>query len=74
MNIRNNFLWIGTQNGLTKHTLKKTLVSRINKGSEYYSKNEYNEVLLNNSLIDSSVLITFSTYLSDFTFFDVLII
>ena len=35
---KNNFLWIGTQNGLTKHTLKKTLVSRINEGSEYYSK------------------------------------
>ena len=62
VNIRNNFLWIGTQNGLTKHTLKKTLVSRINKGSEYYSKNEYYEVLLNNGVFSITDIPNKNTY------------
>ena len=62
VNIRNNFLWIGTQNGLTKHTLKKTLVSRVNEGSEYYSKNEFYEVLLNNGVFSITDIPNKNTY------------
>jgi len=50
VDLKNNLLWIGTQNGLAKFTLEKKLVSRINEGSEFYSKNELFEVVLNNGV------------------------
>ena len=62
VNINENFLWVGTQNGLTKYNLKGSLIKRLGDGTDYYSRNEYYEIQLKDNMFLVKDILNENTY------------
>jgi hypothetical protein len=62
VNIKENFLWVGTQNGLTKYNLKGSLIKRLGDGTDYYSRNEYYEIQLKDNMFLVNDILNENTY------------
>ena len=62
VNIKENVLWVGTQNGLTKYNLKESLIKRLGDGTEYYSRNEYYEIQLRDNMFFVNDILNENTY------------
>ncbi len=62
VNIKENVLWVGTQNGLTKYNLKESLIKRLGDGTDYYSRNEYYEIQLKDNMFFVNDILNENTY------------
>ncbi len=62
VNIKENVLWVGTQNGLTKYNLKGSLIKRLGDGTDYYSRNEYYEIQLKDNMFFVNDILNENTY------------
>ncbi|MAH86463.1 MAG: hypothetical protein CBE44_02210, partial [Bacteroidetes bacterium TMED284] len=62
VNIKENVLWVGTQNGLTKYNLKESLIKRLGDGTDYYSRNEYYEIQLKDNMFFINDILNETTY------------
>ena len=62
VNIKENFLWVGTQNGLTKYNLKGSLIKRLGDGTDYYSRNENYEIQLKDNMFLVKDILNENTY------------
>ena len=60
--IKENVLWVGTQNGLTKYNLKESLIKRLGDGTDYYSRNEYYEIQLKDNMFFVNDILNENTY------------
>lgn len=62
VNIKENVLWVGTQNGLTKYNLKGSFIKRLGDGTDYYSRNEYYEIQLKDNMFFVNDILNETTY------------